>query len=160
MKFLAELSGPIRTHVHLSFAFSMLALPWIVSKTSGKQSAHSFDSPEDEVGDLFCLGWIHVEVFAHLLNVLDGLLEIDMAVVTYHRKDVCSENFWLSIGTAANAVDLLDEVHVLFLCMWTFTLKRWLPVIIESGLQPEYLGSMLSFMLRDEVEFRVRLEDG
>ena len=131
-----------------------------MSETSGKQSAQSLDSPEDEVGDLFCLGWIHVEVFAHLLNVLDGLLEIDMAVVTYHRNDVCSENFWLSIGIAANAVDLLDEVHVLFLCMVTFTLKRWLPVIIESGLQPEYLGSMLSFMLRKEVEFRVRLEDG
>ena len=131
-----------------------------MSKTSGKQSAHSLDSPEDEVSNLFCLGWIHVEVFANLFNVLDGLLEIDMAVVTYHRNDVCSEDFWLSIGRAANAVDLPDEVHVLFLCMWTFTLKRWLPVVIESGLQPEYLGSMLSFMLRDEVEFRVRLEDG
>ena len=114
---------------------------------SGKQSAQSLDSPEDEVGDLFCLGWIHVEVFAHLLNLLDGLLEIVMAVVTYHRNDVCCENFWLSIGIAANAVDLLDEVHVLFLCMWTFTLKRWLPVIIESGLQPEYLGSMLSYLV-------------
>ena len=131
-----------------------------MSKTSGKQSAQSLDSPEDEVGDLFCLGWIHAEVFANLLNVLDGLLEINMAVVTYHRNDVCSENFWLSIGVAANAVDLLDEVHVLFLCMWTFTLKRWLPAIIESGLQPEYLGSVLSFMLRDEVEVRIRLLDG
>ena len=121
-----------------------------MSKTSRKQSAQSLDLPEDEVGDLFCLGWIHVEVFANLLNVLDGLLEINMAVVTHHRNDVGSVNFWLSIGVAANAVDLLDEVHVLFLCMWAFTLKRWLPVIVESGLQPEYLGSMLSFVLRDE----------
>ena len=89
---IVELNGSIRTHVHLSFAFSVLALPWIVSKTSGKQSAHSLGSPEDEVGDLFCLGWIHVEVFANLFNILDGLLEINMAVVTYHRNDVCSEN--------------------------------------------------------------------
>ena len=131
-----------------------------MSKTSGKQSAHSLDSPKDEVGDLFCLGWIHVEVFANLFNILDGLLEIKMAVVTYHRNGVCSENFWLSIGVAANAVDLLHEVHVLFLCVLAFTLKSWLPVIIESGTQPENLDSMLSFTLRDEVEVRIHLEDG
>ena len=80
--------------------------------------------------------------------------------VSYHRNDVCSENFWLSIGIAANTVDLLDEVHVLFLCVLAFTLKRWLPVLSESGSQPEYLGSMFSFMLRNEVEVRVHLEDG
>ena len=61
---------------------------------------------------------------------------------------------------AANAVDLLDEGHVLFLCMLAFTLKHWLPVSIVSGFQPEYLGSMLSFMLRDEVEVRIHLKDG
>ena len=83
-----------------------------------------------------------------------------MAVVTYHRNDVCSENFWLSIGIAANTVDLLDEVHVLFLCMLAFTLMRWLPVIIESGSRPKYLGSMFSFMLRNEVEVRIQLKDG
>ena len=55
-------------------------------------------------------------------------------------------------------VDLLDEVHVLFLRVLAFTLKCWL--IIESGSQPEYLDSMLSFMLRDEVEVRIHLEDG
>ena len=97
----------------------------------GKQSAHSLDSPEDEVGDLCCLGWIHAEILANLFGILDGLLEINMAIVTYHRNDVGSKNFWLSIGVAANAVDLLDEVHVLFLCM--LALKRWLPVISESG---------------------------
>ena len=63
-------------------------------------------------------------------------------------------------GIAADTVDLLDEVHVLFLCMWAFTLKCWLPVIIESGSQPEYLSSMFSFMLRNEVEVRKRVEDG
>ena len=31
----------------------MGALFWIMSKASGKQSAQSLDSPEDEVGDLF-----------------------------------------------------------------------------------------------------------
>ena len=138
----------------------MLALPWIVSKTSGKQSAHSLYSPEDEVGDLFCLGWIHVEIFANLFDILDDLLEINMAIVTYHRNDVGSENLWLSIGIAANTVDLLDEVRVLFLRVLAFTLKCWLPVIIESGSQPEHLDSMLSFMLRDEVEVWIHLEDG
>ena len=67
--------------------------PWIMSKTSGKRSAHSLNSPEDEVGDLFRLGWIHVEVFANLFDILDGLLEINVAVVAYHRDDVGSVNF-------------------------------------------------------------------
>ena len=138
----------------------MDAMPWIMSKTSGKRSARSLNSPEDEIGDLFCLGWMHVEVFANLFDILDGLLEINVAVVAYHRNDVGSVNFGLSIGIAANAVDLLDEVHVLFLCMRSFTLKRWLPVVVESGLQPEYLDSMWSFMLRNEVEVRIDLEDG
>ena len=113
-----ELNGSIRTHVNLSFAFFMDAMPWIMSKTSGKRSAHSLNSPEDEICDLFRL------------------------------------------GIAAKTVDLLDEVHVLFLCMRSFTLKRWLPVVDESGLQPEYLDSMWSFMLRNEVEVRIDLEDG
>ena len=155
-----ELNGSIRTHIHLSSAFLMDAMPWIMSKTSGKRSAHSLDSPEDEVGDLFRLGWIHVEVFANLFDILDGLLEINVAVVAYHRDDVGSVNFGLSIGVAADAVDLLDEVHVLLLCMRSFTLKCWLPVIVESGLQPKYFDSMWSFMLRDEVEIRIDLEDG
>ena len=100
-----ELNGSIRT------AFFMDAMPWIMSKTSGKRSAHSLNSPEDEIGDLFCLGWIHVEVFANLFDILDGLLEINVAVVAYHRNDVGSVNFGLSTGIAANAVDLLDDVH-------------------------------------------------
>ena len=154
-----ELNGSIRTHVHLSFAFLMDAMPWIMSKTSGKRSAHSLDSPEDEIGDLFCLGWIHVEVFANLFDILDGLLEINVAVVAYNRHNVGSVNFGSSIGIAADTVDLLDEAHVLF-CTRSFTLKRWLPVVVESGLQPEYLDSMWSFMLRNEVEVRIDLEDG
>ena len=157
---IVELNGSIRTHVHLSFAFLVDAMPWIMSKTPGKQSAHSLDSPGDEVGDLFCLGWIHAEVLANLFNILDGLLEINEAVVTYHRDDVGSVNFWLSIGVAANDVDLLDEVHVLFLCVRAFTLKRWPPIVVESGLQPEYLASRRSFMLRNEVEVRIHFEDG
>ena len=88
-------------------------------------------------------------------NILDGLLKINEAVVTDHRDDVGSVNFWLSIGVAANAVDLLHEVHVLFLCVRAFTLKRWPPIVIESGLQPEYLASRRSFMLRNEVEIRI-----
>ena len=112
-----ELNGSIRTHVHLSFAFLMDTMPWIMSKTSGKRSAHSLNSPEDEVGDLFRLGWIHVEVFANL--------EINVAVVAYHRDDVGSVNFGLSIGVAADAVDLLDEVHVLLLRVRSFTLECW-----------------------------------
>ena len=155
-----ELNGSVRTHVHLSSAFSVLALFWVMSKASRKQSAQSLDSPEDEVGDLSCLGWRHVEIFANLFNILDGLLEIDLSVKAYHRNDVGSVNFWLSIGIATDTVDLLDEVHVLFLCMWAFTLKGWLPVGIEFCSQPEYLGSMFSFMLRNEVEVRMHLEDG
>ena len=72
-----------------------------MSKASGKQSAQSLDSPEDEVGDLFCHGWIHVEIAANLLNILDGLVKIKLAVVAHHRNDVGSENFRLSIGRAA-----------------------------------------------------------
>ena len=80
--------------------------------------------------------------------------------MAYHRNDVGSENFWLSIGIATDTVDLLDEVHVLFLCMLAITLKCWQPVGIETGSQPEYLGSMFSFMLRNEVEVRIHFEDG
>ena len=138
----------------------MGALIWIMSKASGKQSAQSLDSPEDEVGDLLCLGWIHVEIAANLLNILDGPVKINHAVVAYHRGDVGSEVFRLSIGIAADTVDLLDEVHVLSLCILAFTLECWLPVIIESGSQPEYPGSRFSFMLRNEVEVRIRVEDG
>ena len=138
----------------------MDAMLWIMLKTSGKQSAHSLNSPEDEVGDLFCLGWIHVEVLANLFNILDGLLEINEVVVTYHRDDIGSVNFWLSIGVAANDIDLLDEVHVLFLCVIAITLKRRPPIVVESGLQPEYLASMRLFMLRNEVEVRIQVEDG
>ena len=127
-------------------------------KTSGKRSAHSLNSPEDEICDLFRLGWIHAEVFANLFDILDGLLEINVAVVAYHRDDVGSVNFELSIGVAADAVDLLDEVHVLLLCMRSFTLECWMPAIVESCLQPEYLNSMWS--LRNEVEVRIDIEDG
>ena len=155
-----ELNGSIRSHVHLSSAFLIDTMPWIMSKTSGKRSAHSLNSPEDEVGDLFRLGWIHVEVFANLFDILDGLLEINVAVVAYHRDDVGSVNFGLSIGVAADAVDLLDEVHVLLLRMRSFTLECWLPVIVESGLHPKYFDSMRSFMLRDEMEIRTDIEDG
>ena len=101
-----------------------------------------------------------MEVFANLFDILDGLLEINVAVVAYHRNDVGSVNFGLNINIAADAVDLLDEVHVLLLCMRPFTLKCWLPVIVESGLQPKHFDSMWSFMLRDEVEIRIDLEDG
>ena len=58
-----------------------------MSKASGKQSAQSLDSPEDEVGDLFCLGWIHVEIAANLLNILDGPVKINHAIVAHHRDD-------------------------------------------------------------------------
>ena len=85
---------------------------------------------------------------------------INVAVVAYHRDDVGSVNFGLSIGVAADAVDLLDEVHVLLLRMNSFTLECWLPVTVESGLQPEYLNSMWSLMLRNEVEIRIDIEDG
>ena len=44
--------------------------------------------------------------------------------------------------------------------MLAITLKCWQPVIIESGSQPEYLGSMFLFMLRNEVEVRIHFEDG
>ena len=124
-----------------------------MSRASGKLSAQSLDLPEGEVGDLFCLGWIHV-------GILDGPVKINHAVVAYHRDDVGSEIFRLSIGIAADTVDLLDEVHVLSLCMWAFTLECCLPVIIESGSQPECPGSRFSFMLRNEVEVRIRVEDG
>ena len=80
--------------------------------------------------------------------------------MAYHQDDVGSENFGLSIGVAADAVDLLDEVHVLLLRMRSFTLECWLPVIVESGLQLEYLNSMWSLMLRNEVEIRIDIEDG
>ena len=99
-------------------------------------------------------------------------VKINHAVVAYHRDDVGSEIFRLSIGIAADTVDLLDEVHVLSLCMLRasilllllshelrLTLECWLPVIIESGSQPEYPGSRFSFMLRNEVEVRIRVED-
>ena len=98
--------------------------------------------------------------FANLFDILDGLLEINVAVVAYHRDDVGSVNFALSIGVAADAVDLLDEVHVLLLRMRFFTLECWLPVIVESGLSPEYLDSMWSLMLRNEMEVRIGIEDG
>ena len=114
----------------------------------------------DEICDLFRLGWIHAEVFANLFDILDGLLEINVAVVAYHRDDVGSVNFGLSIGVEADAVDLLDEVHVLLLRMRSFTLECWLPVIVESGLQPEYLDSMWSLMLRSEMEVRIDIKDG
>ena len=158
--FVVELNGSVRIHFLLSPAFSVGALIWIMSKASGKQSAQSLDSPEDEVGDLFCLGWIHVGIAANLLNILDGPVKINRAVVAHHRDDVGSEIFWLSIGIAADTVDLLDEVHVLSLCMLAFTLECWLPVIIEPGSQPEYPGSRFSFMLRNEVEVRIQVEDG
>ena len=74
--------------------------------------------------------------------------------MAYHRDDVGSINFGLSIGVAADAVDLLDEVHVLLLRMRSFTLECWLPVIVEPG-KPEYLNSMWSLMLRNEVEIRI-----
>ena len=98
--------------------------------------------------------------FANLFDILDGLLKMNVDVVAYHRDDVGSVNFGLSIGVAADAVDLLDEVHVLLLRMRSFTLECWLPVIVESGLQPEYLNSMWSLMLRNEVEIRIDIEDG
>ena len=60
----------------------------------------------------------------------------------------------------ADAVDLLDEVHVLLLRMRSFTLECWMPVIVESGLQPEHLNSMWSLMLRNEVEIRKDIKDG
>ena len=139
-----ELNGSIRTHFHLPFAFLMDSMPWIRSKTSGKRSAHSLNSPEDEICDLFRLGWIHAEVFANLFDILDGLIEINVAVVAYHRDDVGSVNFGLSIGVAADA----------------FTLECWMPVIVESCLQPEYLNSMRSLVLGNEVEVRIDIEDG
>ena len=80
--------------------------------------------------------------------------------MAYHRDDVGSVNFGLSVGVSADAVDLLDEVHVLLLRMKSFTLECWMPVIVESGLQPEYLNSMWSLMLRNEVEIRIDIEDG
>ena len=98
--------------------------------------------------------------YSNLFDILDGLLEIIVAVVAYHRDDVGSVNFGLSIGVAADAVDLLDEVHVLLLRMISFTLECWLPVIVESGLQPEHLDSMWSLMLRNEMEVRIDIEDG
>ena len=49
-----------------------------------------------------------MEIFANLFDILDGLLEINVAVVAYHRDDVGSVNFGLSIGVAADAVDLLS----------------------------------------------------
>ena len=60
-----ELNGSVRIHFHLSSAFPVGALIWIMSTASGKQCAQSLDSLEDEVGDLFCLGWI-VEIAANL----------------------------------------------------------------------------------------------
>ena len=60
-----------------------------------------------------------------------GLVEINIAVVAYHRDDASSVNFGLSIGVAADAVDLLDEVHVLLLRKSSFTLECWMPVIVE-----------------------------
>ena len=135
----------------------MDAMPWIMLKKSGKRSARSLDSPEDEIGDLLRLGWIHVEVFANLFDILDGRLEINVAVVAHHQDDVGSVNFGLSIGIA---VDLLDEVNVLFLCVRSFTLKRWLPVVVESGLQQNHFDAMRLFMLRGEAEVRIDLEDG
>ena len=131
-----------------------------MSKTSGKRSAHSLNSPEDEICDLFRLGWIHSEVFANLFDILDGLIEINVAVVAYHRDNVGSVNFGLSIAVAADAVDLLDEVHVLLLCMRSFTLECRMPVIVESCLQQEYLNSMRSLVLRNEVEIRIDIVDG
>ena len=111
-----------------------------MSKTSGKRSAHSLNSPEDEICDLFRLRCIHAEVFANLFDILDGLIEINVAVVAYYRDDVGSVDFGLSIGVAADAVDLLDEVHVLLLCVRPFTLECWMPVIVECCLQPEYVS--------------------
>ena len=155
-----ELDGSIRTHFHLPSAFLMDSMPWIMSKTSGKRSAHSLNSPEDEICDLFRLGCFHAEIFANLFDILDGLIEINVAVVAYHRDDAGSVNFGLSIAVAADAVDLLDEVHVLLLCMRSFTLECRMPVIVESCLQPEYLDSMPSLVLRNEVEIRIDIEDG
>ena len=80
--------------------------------------------------------------------------------MAYHRDDVGSVNFGLSIGVAADAVDLLDEGHVLLLCMRSFTLECWLPVIVESCLQPDYLNSMWPLVLRNEVEIWIDIEDG
>ena len=131
-----------------------------MSKTSGKRSAHSLNSPEDEICDLFRLGCFHAEIFANLFDILDGLIEINVAVVAYHRDDVGSVNFGLSIAVAADAVDLLDEVHVLLLCMRSFTLECRMPVIVESCLQPEYLNSMRSLVFRNEVEVRIDIKDG
>ena len=130
-----------------------------MSKASGKRSAQSLDSLEDEVSDRFCLGWIQVEVFANLLDILDGLVKINHAAAAHHRDDVGSKIFRMSIGVAADTGDFLDEVHVLFLCMLAFT-ECWLPVIVESGSQPGYPVSMFSLMLRNEVEVRKRVEDG
>ena len=152
-----ELDGSIRTHFHLPFAFLMGSMPWIMSKTSGKRSAHSLNSPEDEICDLFRLGCFHAEIFANLFDILDGLIEINVAVVAYHRDDVGSVNFGLSIAVAADAVDLLDEVHVLLFCMRSFTLECRTPVIVESCL---YLNSMRSLVFRNEVEVRIDIKDG
>ena len=135
-------------------------MPWIMSKTSGKRSDHSLNSPEDEICDLFRLGCFNAEIFANLFDILDGLIEINVAVVAYHRDDVGSVNFGLSIAVAADAVDLLDEVHVLLLCMRSFTLECRMPVIVESCLQPEYLNSMRSLVFRNEVEIRIDIKDG
>ena len=49
---IVELNGSVRIHFHLSSAFSVGALIWIMSEN---KSAQSLDSLEDEVGDLFCL---------------------------------------------------------------------------------------------------------
>ena len=151
-----ELDGSIRTHFHLPFAFLIDSMPWTMSK----RSAHSLNSPEDEICDLFRLGCFHAEIFANLFDILDGLNGINVAVVAYHRDDVSSVTFGLSIAVAADAVDLLDEVHVLLLCMRSFTLECRMPVIVESCLEPEYLNSMRSLVFRNEVEVRIDIKDG
>ena len=86
--------------------------------------------------------------------------EINVAVVAYHLNHLGSVNFGLSIPLAANAVDLLDEVHVLLLCMRSFTLECRMPVLVESCLQPEHLNSMRSLVFRNEVEIRIDIKDG
>ena len=154
-----ELDGSIRTHFHLSFAFFMDSMPWIMSKTSGKLLILSIRQRMRSV-ICFALDGSMLKYLQTCSTFWTVLSRSNIAVVAYHRDDVGSVNFGLSIGVAADAVDLLDEVHVLLLRMSSFTLHCWMPVIVDSCLQPEYLNSMRSLVLRNEVEIRIDIKDG
>ena len=85
---LEELAGSVRINSDFSFEFLCASLLWIMSQAWGEQSAQSLYSPEDEVDNLLCFGFIKGEIPADGFCIHDGPSHVDLLVVAYHRNGI------------------------------------------------------------------------